>query len=116
MPEATETEARLAKEKARKGKAPATASTWSRKAPSVQEVEETLSPETEETLVDEHEEPIPEPSYNSEEVEEEPIPGRPVIWLTKSLLEEMRQFDDQKRIAVYKERCSAGKMARGSSR
>ena len=96
----------------RKGKTAATSSTRSRKAPSVKEVEETLSPITEDPSVEEQDEPIPEPIYDSEEAEEEPIPGRLEVWLTKELLEEMRQFDDQKRIAVYKERCSVGKMVK----
>ena len=46
VPEDAETEEhRLAKERARKGKAVATSSTRSRKAPSVKEVEETLPPD-----------------------------------------------------------------------
>ena len=46
-------ERHLVKERARKGKAAATGSTRSRKAPSVKEVEETLSPETEAPSIEE---------------------------------------------------------------
>ena len=66
VPDAAEAEEhRLAKERARKGKAAATSSTRSRKAPSVKEVEETLSPMTEDPSVEEQD----EPDYESEEAE-----------------------------------------------
>ena len=113
VPDAEEAEERrLVKERARKGKATATTSTRSRKAPSVQEVEETLFPVTEDPSAEEQDKPTHEPDSESEEAEEEFIPGRPEVWLTKELLESMRQFDDQKRATVYKERCSTGKMAK----
>ena len=107
---------RLARERARKGKAAATQSKRSRKAPSVEEVEETLSPVTEVPSTDKQDKPTPGSNSKLGESEEEFIQGRPEVWLTKELLESMRQFDDQKRATVYKERCSAGKMAKSGKR
>ena len=87
---------RLAKERARKGKAAATQSKRSRKAPSVEEVEETLSPVTEVPSTDVQDKPTPGSNSELGESEEEFVQGRPEVWLNKELLESMRHFDDQK--------------------
>ena len=67
---------------------------------------------TEAPSTEEQDKPTPGSNSELEESEEEFIQGRPEVWLTKELLESMRHFDDQKQATVYKERCSAGKMAK----
>ena len=56
----------------------------------------------------------PTPGSNSElgESDEEFSHEHPEVWVTRELLESMIRFDDKKRAATYKERCSARKMAK----
>ena len=97
----------------RKGQqAAATQSKRSRETPFVKEVEEPLSPLTEVPSTEDRAEPTPASDSEPGESDVEFNYELPEIWLTRELLESMRRFDDQKRAATYKERCSAGKMAK----
>ena len=67
---------------------------------------------TEVPSTEEHAKPTPGSDSELGKSDEEFSHERPEVWLTRELLESMRSFNDQKRATAYKERCSAGKMAK----
>ncbi|XP_042019167.1 uncharacterized protein LOC121767017 [Salvia splendens] len=109
-------ERRLAAERKRKGKHAATIPPKrSRKAPSVERVEEPLTAATKVPYAKEFKGPSPdsEPKEEEDEEQEEELNyERAEVWITKKLLKEMGEFDNPRRAQTYKERSAPGKLAK----